>query len=250
LIINVLQYKFGSHKKSYRMKKLLLFVLSITLFAASCKSSKSTQSSDKKGMNKTQKGALIGAGAGAVVGGLIGSKSKNTALGAILGATIGGAAGAVIGNQMDKQAKKIEKDLGKAAKVERVGEGIKITFDSKLLFDFGKTDLQETNKMNLRKLSESLKQYPDTELLIEGHTDNVGSDSFNQNLSQNRAASVANYLNSVGVSMARLRPEGRGEAQPIATNDNDNGRQQNRRVEIAVYANDKMKTDAQKQAGN
>jgi outer membrane protein OmpA-like peptidoglycan-associated protein len=232
------------------MKKLLLFVLSITLFAASCKSSKSTQTDDKKGMNKTQKGAIIGAGAGAVVGGLIGSKSKNTALGAILGATIGGAAGAVIGNQMDKQAKKIEKDLGKAAKVERVGEGIKITFDSKLLFDFGKTDLQETNKMNLRKLSESLKQYPDTELLIEGHTDNVGSDSFNQNLSQNRAAAVANYLNSVGVSMARLRPEGRGEAQPIASNDNDSGRQQNRRVEIAVYANDKMKTDAQKQAGN
>jgi outer membrane protein OmpA-like peptidoglycan-associated protein len=232
------------------MKKLLLFILSIALFAASCKSSKSTQSDDKKGMNKTQKGALIGAGAGAVVGGLIGSKSKNTALGAILGATIGGAAGAVVGNQMDKQAKKIEKDLGKAAKVERVGEGIKITFDSKLLFDFGKTDLQETNKMNLRKLSESLKQYPDTELLIEGHTDNVGSDSFNQNLSQNRAAAVANYLNSVGVSMARLRPEGRGEAQPIASNDNDSGRQQNRRVEIAVYANDKMKTDAQKQAGN
>jgi outer membrane protein OmpA-like peptidoglycan-associated protein len=232
------------------MKKLLLFVLSIALFAASCKSSKSTQSNDKKGMNKTQKGALIGAGAGAIVGGLIGSKSKNTALGAILGATIGGAAGAVIGNQMDKQAKKIEKDLGKAAKVERVGEGIKITFDSKLLFDFGKTDLQETNKMNLRKLSESLKQYPDTELLIEGHTDNVGSDSFNQNLSQNRAAAVANYLNSVGISMARLRPEGRGEAQPIASNDNDSGRQQNRRVEIAVYANDKMKTDAQKQAGN
>jgi outer membrane protein OmpA-like peptidoglycan-associated protein len=232
------------------MKKLLLFVLSIALFAASCKSSKSTQSNDKKGMNKTQKGAIIGAGAGAVVGGLIGSKSKNTALGAILGATIGGAAGAVIGNQMDKQAKKIEQDLGKAAKVERVGEGIKITFDSKLLFDFGKTDLQETNKMNLRKLSESLKQYPDTELLIEGHTDNVGSDSFNQNLSQNRAAAVANYLNSVGVSMARLRPEGRGKAQPIASNDNDSGRQQNRRVEIAVYANDKMKTDAQKQAGN
>jgi outer membrane protein OmpA-like peptidoglycan-associated protein len=232
------------------MKKVLLFVLSITLFAASCKSSKSTQSNDKKGMNKTQKGALIGAGAGAVVGGLIGSKSKNTALGAILGATIGGAAGAVIGNQMDKQAKKIEQDLGKAAKVERVGEGIKITFDSKLLFDFGKTDLQETNKMNLRKLSESLKQYPDTELLIEGHTDNVGSDSFNQNLSQNRAASVANFLNSVGVSMARLKPEGRGEAQPIASNDNDSGRQQNRRVEIAVYANDKMKTDAQKKAGN
>jgi outer membrane protein OmpA-like peptidoglycan-associated protein len=232
------------------MKKLLLFVLSITLFAASCKSSKSTQSDEKKGMNKTQKGAVIGAGAGAVVGGLIGSKSKNTALGAILGATIGGAAGAVIGNQMDKQAKKIEKDLGKAAKVERVGEGIKITFDSKLLFDFGKTDLQETNKMNLRKLSESLKQYPDTELLIEGHTDNVGSDSFNQNLSQNRAAAVANYLNSVGVSMARLRPEGRGETQPIASNDNDSGRQQNRRVEIAVYANDKMKMDAQKQAGN
>jgi outer membrane protein OmpA-like peptidoglycan-associated protein len=249
LTFNALGYKLNSIK-SYRMKKLLLFVLSITLFAASCKSSKSTQSNDKKGMNKTQKGALIGAGAGAVVGGLIGSKSKNTALGAILGATIGGAAGAVIGNQMDKQAKKIEKDLGKAAKVERVGEGIKITFDSKLLFDFGKTDLQETNKMNLRKLSESLKQYPDTELLIEGHTDNVGSDSFNQNLSQNRAAAVANYLNSVGVSMARLRPEGRGEAQPLASNDNDSGRQQNRRVEIAVYANDKMKTDAQKQAGN
>lgn len=241
------------------MKKVFPLLMAALFLFADCKSKKATQDSggtaentekEKKRLNKTQKGTAIGAGAGAVVGGVIGSRSKNTALGAILGAAIGGAAGAVIGNKMDKQAKKMEDDLKDHAKVERVGEGIKVTFDSQLLFDFGKADLKEANKIDLRRLSESLKQYSDTELLIIGHTDNVGSDVSNQSLSEKRAASVVSYLSSLGVNFNRLRKEGRGEAQPVAGNDTDAGRTQNRRVEIAIYASDKMKTEATKEAGN
>ena len=214
------------------MKKLILVLSSILILAASCNTT------------KTQKGAAIGAGAGAVIGGLIGKKSKNTAVGVVLGATLGGAAGAVIGNQMDKQAAKMQKDLGKDAKVERVGEGIKLTFDSQILFDYGKADLRETNKSAIIKLTESLKEYPNTNILIVGHTDNKGADDYNMRLSQERAASVSNYLSSLNISSSRLRTEGRGEMEPVATNDTDAGRQLNRRVELAITANEKMKEEA------
>ncbi len=224
------------------MKKSFLFSLMfLCLLIASCKT------------NKTQKGAAIGAGAGAVIGGLIGKKSDNTAVGAILGATIGGAVGAVVGNQMDKQAAKMQKDLGKDVAVERVGEGIKLTFDSQLLFDYGKADLRESNKASLRKLSESLKDYPNTNILVVGHTDNVGTDTYNLTLSEKRASSVADYLKSVGVTGSRLSIQGRGETEPKVENDNDNGRQLNRRVELAIYANETMKQEAAKtttQTGN
>ena len=131
---------------------------------ASCKGAQQSQSNDKTGMNKTEKGAIIGASSGAVVGGIVGNRSKNTALGAILGAAVGGTVGAVIGNKMDKQAKKMQDDLQGTATVERVGEGIKLTFDSQLLFDFGKSDLKASNKSDLKKFAETLQEYPDTEL--------------------------------------------------------------------------------------
>jgi outer membrane protein OmpA-like peptidoglycan-associated protein len=210
-------------------------------FLASCKSSKT---GGKTGMNKTEKGAVVGASSGAVVGGIIGNKSKNTALGAILGAAVGGTVGAVIGNRMDKQARKLEEDLAGTATVERVGEGIKLTFDSQLLFDFGKSDLKASNKEDLRKLAETLKENPDTELLIVGHTDNVGSDAFNQTLSKKRAAAVSNYLSSLGISKLRLSTVGKGEEQPIVSNETEANRTQNRRVEIAIYASDKMIREA------
>ncbi len=195
-------------------------------------------------MNKTEKGVVIGAAAGGVIGAIVGNKGNNTAIGAILGATVGGAVGAVIGNKMDKQAKKMEEDLGKTATVERVGEGIKLTFNSQLLFDYGKTDLKESNKADLQKFSETLKQYTDTDLLIVGHTDNVGSDGFNQTLSEKRASAVSNYLASLGISYSRLRIEGKGELQPVSSNETEDNRSQNRRVEIAISANEKMKADA------
>ena len=179
--------------------KIVIFSMIISVALASgCKSAQSGQGSGKTGMNKTEKGAVIGASSGAVVGGIIGNKSKNTALGAILGAVVGGSVGAIIGNKMDRQARKMQEDLGNSATVERVGEGIEITFNSQLLFDFGKSTLQESNKTNLKELAKTLKIYPDTELLVVGHTDNVGSDSFNQSLSRKRAAAVSSYLASLG----------------------------------------------------
>ncbi|WP_128544617.1 OmpA family protein [Larkinella soli] len=195
--------------------------------------------------NRTQRGALIGAGAGAVAGGLIGKRSGNTAIGAILGATVGGAAGALIGRRMDKQAEELRRGL-ENARVERVGEGIKITFDSDLLFDVDKSDLKSTNRENLARLAETLKKYEDTEVLIEGHADNTGSDSYNMKLSERRAKAVARILQSQGVKNNRLIEKGYGESQPIADNNNTNGRQQNRRVEVAIYANDKLKKAAER----
>lgn len=200
-------------------------------------------------MNKKEKGAIVGASSGAVIGGIIGNKSKNTALGAIIGATAGGAIGVIIGNKMDKQAKELEESLGNTATVERVGEGIKLTFNSQLLFDFGKATLKEANKIALRNFAKTLLEYPDTDLLIVGHTDNVGSNSFNQTLSENRAAAVSNYLASLGVASNRLRIKGEGEEQPAFPNDTEENRAQNRRVEIAIYASEKMKSEVRKEVG-
>jgi len=231
-------------------KAVLYLILSATLFTG-CKSTQKspTEETGKTGMNRTEKGAVVGASTGAVAGGIIGNKSNNTVIGAILGAAVGGAAGTVIGNEMDKRAEKIQEELGETATVERIGEGIKLTFDSQLLFDFGKSDLKESNKRDLRKFAETLKQYPDTDLLIVGHTDSRGSDSFNQNLSTQRAVAVSDYLAYSGVSRSRLSTQGEGERQPVASNNTDQGREQNRRVEIAVYANDTLKSKAQKEAG-
>ena len=199
-------------------------------------------------MSKTEKGAIIGGTAGAVVGGVIGKQSGNTAVGAILGAAVGGATGAAIGNYMDKQAEEMERDL-EGAKIERVGEGIKITFESGLLFDVAKYDLRPTAQQNLTNLSEILNKYPDTNILIEGHTDSDGSDSYNQTLSEQRAASVSNYLAGHAVVGSRMSTVGYGETQPVADNSTAAGKQANRRVEVAIWANDKLKKTAEKQAG-
>jgi outer membrane protein OmpA-like peptidoglycan-associated protein len=224
------------------IKTISISLMMILIVSIGCKTAK--DGTKNSGMNKTEKGAVIGASSGAVVGAIIGNKSKNTALGAILGAVVGGAVGVVIGNKMDKQAKKIEDELGKTAKVERVGEGIKLTFNSQLLFDFGKANVMESNKADLQKLAETLKEYPNTDLLIVGHTDDVGSESFNQTLSEKRASAVSNQLSSMGVSSSRLKIEGKGESLPTASNDSESGRSQNRRVEVAIYANEKMKSEA------
>ena len=240
------------------MRNIFLYLIMSVLLLAGCKTAQKSQTTEKSqtdengksGMNKTEKGAIIGASSGAVIGGVIGNKSKNTAVGAILGAAVGGTIGAVVGSKMDKKAEKIEKELGEIATVERIGEGIKLTFDSQLLFDFGKSDLKESNKRDLQKFAEALAQSTDTDLLIVGHTDNVGSDSFNQTLSEKRAAAVAGYLEYSGVNRNRLKIQGEGENQPVTSNDSDLGRSQNRRVEIAIYANDEMKSEAEKEAGN
>jgi outer membrane protein OmpA-like peptidoglycan-associated protein len=220
------------------MKKLLvgLVVIAFLFFVFGCSAS------------RTQKGGAIGAAAGGVAGAVIGKQAGNTILGAIIGAAVGGAAGAYIGHYMDKQAAEIEQDL-QGATVERVGEGIKITFNSGLLFDVNKATLRDASKAELAKLAQILNKYPDTNILVEGHTDNTGSEEYNLELSRQRAQSVENYLAGLNVNPTRFTIMGYGESQPIATNETAEGRQQNRRVDLAIMANDKLKKQAEKQAG-
>lgn len=190
------------------------------------------------------KGGAIGVGGGAVVGGLIGKAAGNTALGAIIGAAVGGTTGAIIGNNMDKRAEEMRQDLSNA-KVERVGEGIKITFDSGILFATNSSELQPGAKSNIESLSRILNKYPDTNILIEGDTDNEGTEEHNQTLSERRAQSVADYQKGQGVAGSRISTVGLGESHPVASNETTAGRQRNRRVEVAIFANEKMKDAAE-----
>lgn len=197
---------------------------------------------------KTQTGAAVGAGGGAVVGGLIGKATGSTVRGAIIGAAVGGAAGAIIGAQMDKQAKELDEDIP-GATVTRVGEGIVVTFDSGLLFAFNSSDIEGDARSNLQVLAQSLEKYPRSNVLIVGHTDSIGSDAYNQSLSERRASAAANFLATVGVGRERVSTRGMGEADPIADNASDSGRQDNRRVEVAIYANEELRRAAEREAG-
>ncbi|HLS48329.1 MAG TPA: OmpA family protein [Gemmatimonadales bacterium] len=196
-----------------------------------------------------QRGAAVGAGGGAVVGGVIGAVSGSTAKGAIIGAAVGGAAGAIIGDQMDRRAREIDRDIP-GAEVERVGEGILVTFESGILFGFDSVNIQPQGRENLQTLAANLDKYPDTDLLVVGHTDDVGADSYNQTLSERRARSAADYLVSQGVSRSRIQTSGRGEVEPVGENTTESGRQANRRVEIAIYANEQLQQRAREQAGS
>ena len=199
------------------------------------------------GWSRGEKGAAIGAGAGGVVGGVIGKQAGHTVVGAILGAAVGGTAGAIIGNYMDKQAAELQEKLDNA-KVERIGEGIKVTFDSGILFDFDKSTLRSASQEQIGKFAEALKKYEDTDIFIAGHTDATGSEDYNMTLSQQRAESVANYLDGLGVSRTRFTITGLGETEPVANNDTAEGQQLNRRVEVAIYANAKLKEAATEEA--
>lgn len=200
-------------------------------------------------MNKTKKGAIIGTGGGAVIGAVIGRASGNTALGALIGATVGGASGAIIGRQMDKQAEEIENSVS-GAKVYRVGEGIIVEFSDKILFGFDKSVMNEGSKGNLNKLVTILNKYPETNIEVQGHTDNTGTDNYNLNLSKKRAYSVSDYLVERGISSKRTSTKGYGESAPNYSNDTEDSRAKNRRVEFLITANAKMRNDAAKQSGN
>jgi len=199
-------------------------------------------------LNKTQKGGAIGAVGGGAMGAIIGKVAGNTGLGAIIGAAVGGATGAVIGHKMDKQAAEIAKTVPDA-KVERIGEGIVIEFSSNILFRYDKSDLSSDAKVNLEKLVKILNVYPDTDIEVQGHTDSKGSESYNQNLSQSRAGAVSVYLYNKGIANDRIRTKGFGENMPKYDNNTDAGRSQNRRVEFLITANEKMKAEAEKEAG-
>lgn len=199
--------------------------------------------------NKTQKGAVIGTAAGGATGAVIGRASGNTALGAIIGATVGGVSGAVIGHQMDKQAEEIKRTVPDA-KVERVGEGIVVEFSSNVLFGFDKANLSNDAKTNLNKLVAVLDTYPDTDIEVQGHTDSKGSEAYNQTLSEERAGVVSNYLANKGIANNRLSTKGFGENAPKYSNSTSQGQIQNRRVEFMIYANEKMKNEAQQNGSN
>ena len=196
-------------------------------------------------LNKKEEGAAIGAGAGGVIGAVVGHQTGSTARGAIIGAAVGGVTGAVIGHQMDQQAKELKQNIA-GATVERVGEGIQVTFASGLLYDFDSDHIRAEAATNLRNLAASLGTYPNTDLLIVGHTDSTGSSAYNQLLSERRATAASEYLVGQGVSAGRVRTSGRGEAEPVTSNGTDAGRQLNRRVEVAIYANAAARTAAGK----
>src|SRR5699024_3746228 len=193
-----------------------------------------------KEWSKTAKGSVIGSSGGALAGAIVGNIAGDTVTGAIIGAAVGGAAGAAIGHYMDRQAKELDKEL-KNADVERVGEGIKITFDSGILFDCDSSELRPGMKDQIQELADVLQDYKKTKVIFAGHTDSVGDEDYNQKLSLRRAKSVARYAAENGIDPERFQITGYGETQPVATNETEQGRQQNRRVEIAIIANDELK---------
>jgi outer membrane protein OmpA-like peptidoglycan-associated protein len=215
---------------------VLVIVLGVILILPGCAS-----------MKRSTKGAAIGTAAGGAIGAVIGRTSGNTGLGAIIGATVGGATGAVIGHKMDKQAAEI-KNTVPDAKVERVGEGIVVEFSSNVLFDVDKSDLTTDSRPTLNKLVEVLNKYPDTNIELQGHTDDTGPANYNQSLSERRAKAVDGYLTSKGIPAKRIKTRGFGETIPKYDNSTASGRAQNRRVEFLITANDKMVAEAEKEA--
>lgn len=211
-------------------------ILSIAIVFSSC------------GASNTLKGTGIGAGAGGALGAGIGALiggGKGAAWGAGLGAVLGGSAGAVIGHKMDKQKAELAKIQG--AQVESVnnGEGLKVTFESGILFNTNSSTLSSASKNALNNFATSLISNPDTDVKIYGHTDNTGSDAINNPLSEKRAEAVYSYLAQKGVTTSRLAAQGMGSTQPVADNSTSAGRAQNRRVEVYILPNSKMVQDAQ-----
>jgi len=213
-----------------------LALAAFSMLAASCSS-----------LTKTQKGAIIGTAAGGTIGALIGKKAGNTAVGAVVGGAIGGVAGAYIGRKMDRQAEEIKRTVP-GAEVIDAGEGLIVKFDSGILFDTGKSDLKDAAKTNIQNLAATMKNNPETNIMVIGHTDAVGSDQFNMNLSQQRATAVKSYAAAQGIASSRLSTVGKGESEPIADNSTETGKSQNRRVEIVIVANDKLKAEARQNA--
>nr|WP_179004107.1 OmpA family protein [Winogradskyella forsetii] len=204
--------------------------------------------------NNKQKGAVIGAAGGAILGAIIGNNvgdGNNSELGAVIGGVVGGGAGVLIGRKMDKQAKEIENEIP-GATVERVDDGIVITFDEKsgVYFATEKYNINAKSQETLNKLAGVFIEYPDTNILVVGHTDNTGNDAYNMTLSKNRAQAVTNYLMSKGLSSGRFTTHWFGEEQPMYDNSTAEGRSKNRRVNIAIVPDENMVNEAKREAGS
>jgi outer membrane protein OmpA-like peptidoglycan-associated protein len=216
-------------------KSFMALVLSSAIILSSCST---TKNSTKGGVIGGAGGALLGAGIGALAG-----KGKGAVIGAAVGGAVGAGAGVLIGKKMDKQKAELEKIDG--AKVETVTDAnnlqaIKVTFESGILFATGKSELNATSKASLTKFAASLKETPETDITIYGHTDNTGSRDLNQKLSESRAAAVSKFLATNGVGNERMKTEGKAFDEPVADNSTEAGRAQNRRVEIYITANKQM----------
>lgn len=233
-------------KTIFKQISIVFFSLALVTSLGSCEATKNA--------NNKQKGAVIGAGSGAILGAILGNnigKGGNSALGGVIGGVVGGTAGVLIGDRMDKQAQKIEEEIP-GAQVERVDDGIVVTFDenSGVYFDTAKYNVNAASQAILDRLANVLKEYPDTDVLVVGHTDSVGADAMNMTLSKNRAESVTNYfVQTKGLGANRFTTNWYGETAPIADNATAEGRSKNRRVNLAIVPNKKMKDDAEREAG-
>jgi len=215
------------------MKKTMATLLTALLFATPLLAQDASQTNDK-----TKKGAAIGGIAGAVVGAVIGNNRGHHSAkrGAAVGAIAGGAAGAIVGHMIDKQEKELRQING--VNVQRTAnDELNVTVQNEVLFDFNSAGLRSSSRSALREMANVFERYPDTTIRVEGHTDSIGTSSYNERLSERRADSVSNYLESLGVRSARMRSIGYGESQPRASNNTASGRQLNRRVEIHIKAN-------------
>lgn len=227
--------------------KITVFAIALTLMVSftSCEATKNA--------NNKQKGAVIGTTAGALLGAIIGNNvgsGKNSKLGALIGGVVGGGAGVLIGKKMDDQAKKIETEIP-GAKVERLDNGIVVTFDenSGVYFDTSKSNVNSKSQATLNKLASVFAEFPDTNILVVGHTDSSGRDDYNMTLSQKRALSVTDYLVNKGLQNSRFTTQWFGETQPKYDNATAEGRAKNRRVNVAIVPNEKMVEQAKQEVG-
>ncbi len=205
-------------------------LLLATVFALACASSNPDDQNQR-----TKKGAGIGVAAGAVAGAVVGNQSGNPRTGAAVGAIVGGAVGAAIGHRLDKQQQELQQIRG--VEVTRPAQNeIAVAMTNDILFDFDSAALRQESQQTLRDLASNFQRYPDEQVGVEGHTDNVGSAEYNLRLSERRANSVRSYLIDQGVAPAQISATGYGESRPKATNDAPEGRQRNRRVEIHIRA--------------
>ncbi|MEX0995587.1 MAG: OmpA family protein [Flavobacteriaceae bacterium] len=232
-------------RKLFKQTGILVLAIAFMGALSSCEATKNA--------NNAQKGAVIGTAGGAVLGAILGNnigKGGNSEIGAVIGGVVGGTAGVLIGNRMDKQAQKIEEEIP-GAQVERIDDAIVITFDegSGVYFATNKSDINEQSRTNLDKLSGVMKEYPDTNILVVGHTDSTGPYEYNMTLSKNRAQAVTNYLVGKGLSSGRFTTQWYGPDNPTHDNSTAEGRAKNRRVNVAIVPNEKMIQDAKNEAG-
>jgi outer membrane protein OmpA-like peptidoglycan-associated protein len=218
-----------------------MFIAGVCLLAVSC--------SANKHADKSPSAITVGTGGGTALGDVLGKMSGDNALSSLIGSAVGGSTGKVISHTMDNQAQDIQSEIP-AAKVQRVAEGIEVEFNSKILFGFNSYQLLDASKGSLNQLIDVLNKYPETNIEVQGHTDSLGSPVYNQKLSEQRAQAVADYLVANNIAAARVTTKGYGALYPKYPNSTEDSRAQNRRVEFLISANNKMKTEAQKEAGN